>query len=88
MLLRRTADRHWLPSIQGDRATWVIASNEVLAVLAYEWSDLRFMPLLELRMQNAHRRDGVLRVHFSYFGQTDPDIVYRILWRLKLRPDP
>ena len=43
-VLRRAADRKWLPSVQGDRATWSIASNNLLAVVAYEWPDLKFLP--------------------------------------------
>ena len=43
-VLRRAADRTWLPSIQGGRATWSIASNNMLAVLAYEWPDLKILP--------------------------------------------
>jgi hypothetical protein len=50
-VLRRAADRTWLPSIRGDRATWSIVSNEVLAVLAYQWSDLKLMPQLAERMR-------------------------------------
>ena len=84
-ILRRAADRHWLPSIQGGRATWSIASNEILAILAYEWPDLRFMPFLDERMKTAHRRQGALRLHFNYHTQIDPETTYRLFWGLRLR---
>jgi hypothetical protein len=84
-LLRRSADLSWLPSIQGSRATWSIASNELLAVLAYEWPDLRFLPLLAERMRGADRRGGALRLHFNYHAQIDPEMVYRVLWGIRLR---
>lgn len=84
-VLRRAADRTWLPSIAGDRATWSIVSNDVLAVLAYEWPELRLMPFLDERMRAADRRDGVLRLHFNYHAQIDPELVYRVFWRMRLR---
>ena len=83
-ILRRAADPSWLPSIQGNRATWSIASNEPLAVLSYQWSDLKFLPQLDERIRAAERRDGALRLFFSYHAQHDPEIVYRILWDLQL----
>jgi len=83
-VLRRAADLSWLPSIQGNRATWSIASNEPLAVLAYEWPDLKFLPQLAERMRTAERRDGALLLFFNYHAQHDPEMVYRILWSLQL----
>ena len=84
-VLRRAADRTWLPAIAGDRATWSIVSNDVLAVLAYEWPDLRLMPFLDERMRAADRRGGVLRLHFNYHAQIDPELVYRVFWGMRLR---
>jgi hypothetical protein len=84
-ILRQAADRRWLPSIQGDRATWSLASNDVLAVLAYQWPDLRFMPFLEERMKNANRRAGALRLNFNYHAQVDPETAYRLFSDLRFR---
>jgi len=84
-ILRRAADRGWLPSIQGGRATWSITSNDVLAVYAAEWPDLKFMPFLDRRMAGADRRSGALRLHFNYHAQIDPEIAYRLFWGLRLR---
>jgi hypothetical protein len=84
-VLRRAADRTWLPSIRGDRATWSIVSNEVLAVLAYQWSDLKLMPQLAERMRRADRSPGLLRLHFNYHRQLDPDLVHEVLWGMQLR---
>jgi hypothetical protein len=84
-VLRRAADRTWLPSIRGDRATWSVVSNDVLAILAYQWPDLKFMPHLEERMRAADRRAGTLRLHFNYHRQLDPDLVYQVFWGMRLR---
>lgn len=75
-VLRRAADRTWLPSIQGDRATWSIASNNLLAVVAYEWPDLKFLPHnLEELMRAADWRENALWLRFNYHAQIDPDVV-------------
>lgn len=84
-LLRLAADRRWLPSIQGGRATWSIVSNDILAVLAYEWPDLKFNSMLEERLHAADRRAGVLHLHFNYHAQIDPDLLYRVFWGMRLR---
>ena len=93
-ILQKAADRHWLPSfwdwqrnVPVDQATWVIASNEVLAVLAYQWPDLRFMSFLEIRMRGVDLREGVLRLHFSYLARVDPEMVYNILRRVTLHSE-
>jgi hypothetical protein len=75
-LLRRAAERKWLPSIEGGRATWSIDSNGVLAVLAQEWTDLKFPPDLEARMRTAIRTDGVLQLRLKYHRQIDPEAFY------------
>ena len=84
-ILRRAANRRWLPSIQGDRATWSIVSNETLAVLAYEWPDLKVLPSLDERMKRADRRGGALRLHFNYHAQDDPEATYQ---KMRLSPPP
>ena len=85
-ILRRAADRRWLPSIQGGCATWVIASHELLAVYAEEWPDLRFMPGLGERIRNVWRVESGIQLHFSYLAQADPEVIYRAPWSVKLRP--
>jgi hypothetical protein len=84
-VLRRAADRTWLPAIHGERATWSIVSNSVLAVLAYQWPDLKFMPHLEERMRTADRNPGTLRLHFNYHRQLDPDFVHQVFWGMRLQ---
>ena len=85
-VLRQTANRRWLPSIQGNRATWSIASNQMLAVLAYEWPDLKALPFhVDDLMRIGDWRDGALWLRFNYHAQIDPDVVYRVFCGTKLR---
>ena len=88
-LLRRAAERKWLPSIEGGRATWSIDSNGVLAVLAQEWTDLKFPPDLEARMRTAIRTDGVLQLRLKYHRQIDPEAFYLAVCEYKAAdPEP
>ena len=81
-VLRRAMDKRWLPSIQGDRATWSIVADEPLAIGALEWPELKFLPFFADRMAPTN---GVLRLHFNYHAQIDPDVVYAIFWGTKWR---
>jgi hypothetical protein len=83
-LLRRAVDRTWLPSIQGDRATWSIASNNLLAVVAYEWPDVKLLPFIEEHMKTADWRKDVLWLYFNYHAQIDPELVYKLFWGTRL----
>ena len=88
-LLRRAADRKWLPSMQGGRATWSIESNGLLAVRAQEWTDLKFPPDLDARMRAAIRADGVLQLRLKYHRQIDPEAFYLVACENKTAgPDP
>jgi hypothetical protein len=71
-ILRRAADRGRLPSIRGYRATWVVASNELLAVVAEEWPAPRFMPGLDRRMRNIWRVEGGIQLRFSILPSPIP----------------
>ena len=88
-LLRRAADRKWLPSIQGGRATWSIESGGLLAVCAQEWTDLKFPPDLDARMRAAIRVNGVLQLRLKYHRQIDPEAFYLAACENKAAgPDP
>lgn len=84
-ILRRAADRTWLPSFASGHGTWSIASNEILAVLDTGSPDMRFLPFLAERMARADYRADGLHLHFNHHPGFDPELVYRLLWSLRLR---
>ncbi|MDG4861953.1 hypothetical protein P8605_27810 [Streptomyces sp. T-3] len=62
----------YLASIAAGRATWVLYEGaETLAVIAQEWDGPRFLA-------DAGRtfRGAMVRLHFRYEAQRDPDEVY------------
>ena len=74
----------YLPSIAGGMATWVAASAVPLAVIAQQWPAPRMMPLSSRDRQRLDGEGDVLRLHFSYFAQHDPEQVLGMLGRLRL----
>lgn len=73
-------------SVQGDRATWSVFSRWPLAVVAQQWQRPRMLPASRfLATRDLDTRDGVLRLHFNYHAQLDPDVVYEVLSRLDAR---
>lgn len=77
----------YLPSINGDLASWSAASNIPLAVLAQQWSAPRMLFLTRSDLERLDRVEGVLRIHFNYHAQLDPEFVLAVLSRLRLRVD-
>jgi hypothetical protein len=73
-----------LPRIQGGRATWCLTSRRPVAVVAQEWSAPRMVPWQSRPISDCKMVDGVVRLHFNYLAQVDPEIVLQVLQRLRL----
>jgi hypothetical protein len=73
----------YLPSITGGQASWSVASNIPVAVVAQQWSEPRMFFLLG-GMKDLDNRDGIFRIYFNYHAQVDPEVVYKVLWGLRL----
>jgi len=76
----------YLASIRGGKATWVVTSKIPLAVVAQEWEKPKMLldkPRLDdvVRFNKLDTVDNGLRLHFRYFVQRDPQIVYEELQR-------
>jgi hypothetical protein len=74
----------YLPSISGGQATWSVASNRPLAVLAQQWAEPKMVATVPENMQGLVWKEGTLSLHFNYHAQIDPDSVYRVLWGYRL----
>lgn len=78
---------HYLPSIAGGLATWSVASGIPLAVIAQQWPAPRMLVRAGEEPMALDRASGVLRLHFNYHAQLDPEIVFEVLRRLRLRAE-
>jgi len=76
-----------LPSITGGRATWCVSSALPLAVIAQQWPEPRFLAFIPPKLSELDVSSQTIRLHFTYFDQQDPDAVYDVLRRLRLRAE-
>jgi hypothetical protein len=74
-----------LPNISGGQATWCLSSLVPLAVIAQQWPRSRLVSSIGPRIESLDLRDDILRLHFSYFAQHDPEDVLAVLQRLRLK---
>ena len=75
----------YLPSISGGRATWSVASNIPVAVIAEQWPAPRLLFLTESQVRALDWQGDTLRLQFNYHAQAEPELVLDTLRRLKLR---
>lgn len=84
-LVRFIAANSELPSISGGEATWCLSTHRPLAITAQQWTEPRMLVMADLP---ASRFIDVgaskVRMHWSYFAQENPDVVFRVLSRLSL----
>lgn len=78
-IITMIAESGWLASIAGGLATWSVASNVIVAVVAQQWREPKMMLGVGMIDHLLDRRDGVLHLYFNYHAQIDPKIVYDVL---------
>jgi hypothetical protein len=86
-LLRAVLAAEKLPSIAGGQATWCVASGVPLAVVAQQWPEPRMLSFLPPKLGDLDTDGETVRLHFSYFAQRDPEVVFDVLQRLQLRAE-
>ena len=74
----------YLPQIRGDKATWSVASNQPLAIIAQEWPAPKLICYPDYPFQNTRAFYNIEKLHFNYHAQDDPELVFRVLYRFKV----
>jgi len=77
----------YLPDIDGGLATWSVASSIPLATIAQQWPAPRMRFLTRSDLAQLDFADSVLRLHFNYHAQLDPELVATVLGGLRLRAE-
>ena len=80
-IIRVVAKSGYLASIAGGKATWSVGSKMPLAVVAQEWDEPKMLLQTSIGTAQLDLVDNRLRLHFTYYGQHDPDVVYDVLRR-------
>lgn len=82
-ILKRIMEMNYLPGIIGGKATWSVAYDRPLAVIAQQW-DSPEMLSKDFPYQGTRRYVNFDRLHFNYHMQLDPSIVYDVLSRFRI----
>ncbi|MEO8606386.1 MAG: hypothetical protein ABI690_00770 [Chloroflexota bacterium] len=75
------AKSNYLASIFGGKATWSANSKLPLAVVAQEWDKPKMLSYTPVTVKRLVVADGSLHLHFTYYTQLDPNIVFETLKR-------
>ncbi|WP_153067666.1 hypothetical protein [Paraburkholderia graminis] len=84
-ILRYVSQLSYLPSVVGAKATWSAVSGRPLAVIAQQWPAPKPLSVLPIAFSDLDSRSDRLYLHFNYHAQVDPDIVFNVLDRLRLK---
>ena len=84
-LVRRVVEAVRLPSIIGGNASWCVSSGIPLAVIAQQWDEPKLLHFIPPKYAELDVSGDTIKLHFSYFAQQDPNVVFDVLYRLHLR---
>jgi len=84
-IINKVLEINYLPKIMGGKATWSIAYDNFLGIIAQQWSKPKFygsqVPQFPYSKSNKYKDFN--KLHFNYHVQEDPDLVYDILVRFR-----
>ena len=72
-------ERHFLASIAGGRATWILVADRPLAVVAQQWDEPRFLVDSSRPISSFGAEGRGVSLMFRYWMQHDPDHVFEEL---------
>jgi hypothetical protein len=85
--LEKILATHYLPSIQGGKATWILVGKSSLAVIAQQWSMPHFFIKLNARTESLVEFTNKWQLEFKYWCQVEPDEVAACIEQGKPLPD-
>lgn len=82
-ILKTIIELDYLPRISGGKATWSVASNQPLAVIAQEWKSPKLICWPDYPNQGTKSFYNIQRLHFNYHAQDNPEKVFEVLHRFR-----
>jgi hypothetical protein len=70
---------NYLPKIQGGKATWSVAFENPIAIISEQWEKPEIIIRSEFPFPHREKSKNFNRLHFSYYPNEEPWLVYRIL---------
>ncbi len=80
-LAERILAEKYLPTVSSNKAAWVIAAPEPVAVYAQEWPAPAFLHPHSIELIPPMRQNLPIRIHFCYIGETPPETALYVLRR-------
>jgi len=71
-----------LANIRWRECHLVLSSGVPLAVVAQQWAEPKLT--FSRKISDCDVHDNVVRLHFSYLAQVDPDLAFEVVGRLRL----
>jgi hypothetical protein len=72
-------ERHFLASIAGGKATWILVADRPLAVVTQQWDEPRFLVDSSRPISSFGAEGRGVSLMFRYWKQRDPDYVFEEL---------
>ncbi len=85
--LEKILATHYLPSILGGKATWIVVGKNPLAVTAQQWSKPHFLVEPVTRTQDLIDFTNEWQLEFRYWCQVEPNEVVASIKQEKRLPD-
>jgi hypothetical protein len=70
---------NYLPVVEGGRATWSVAFENPIAVISQQWYKPEIIIHSEFPYPQREKSKNFNQLHFSYYPDEEPWLVYRIL---------
>ncbi len=85
--LEKILATHYLPSIQGGQATWIVVGKNPLAVIAQQWSKPYFFVEIFAQTKDLIEFTNDHQLEFKYWGQVEPNKIIASIEQGKPLPD-
>lgn len=85
--LEKALGEHYLPSIRGGKATWIVVGKKPLAVVAQQWSKPHYFVESNSRAGDLIEAANIPQLEFQYWCQVEPDEVIASIQQGKPLPD-
>ena len=86
-VLEKILSMHYLPSILGGKATWIVMGKSPLAVVAQQWSKPHFLVEPTTHIENLVELKDGHHLEFMYWCQVEPNKVVASIEQGKPLPD-
>jgi|WetSurMetagenome_2_1015567.scaffolds.fasta_scaffold1621938_1 hypothetical protein len=82
-ILEEVLNNHYLATIEGGKATWSVACENPIAIIAQQWKEPKLICMSDFPFQGTRGFKEIETLHFNYHAQDDPDTVHHVLERYR-----